>query len=294
MKQSKRILITGCSSGVGLELSKLLAQTHHQVFCTALPHSMEQLTAQDFTQRENVRCFPLDVTDLEGIQSLMSQIHEEFEGIDVLVNNAGISYRGVLEEMCPSDHQRQISTNFLGAMELIRLSLPHMRHQNSGHIINVSSVGGMMAMPTMGSYSASKWALEGASESLWYEVKPWNIHVSLIQPGFINSLAFKKVFYPGQEVDSVPHEIHEAYEHHYENMSYFVGKLMTNTIATSESVARKIYRVMQTDRPKLRYLATPDAWVFHFLRRLLPRSIYHFLLYRSLPGIRQWGSQEDL
>lgn len=293
MKYPKTILITGCSSGVGLELSKILSQTHHKIICTALPHSMHSLEEHAFTQQDNVFLKELDVTDIESIPILIQEIHQDIGGVDILVNNAGISYRGVMEEMCPQDHQRQIATNFLGAMELIRLCLPHMRQQQAGRIINVSSVGGMMAMPTMGSYSASKWALEGASESLWYEVKPWNIRVSLVQPGFINSLAFKKVFYPGQTEDSIPHEIHQAYENHYTEMTRFVERLMSKTVATSTSVAHKIYKIMESDRPKLRYLATPDAWVFHFLRRLLPRPVYHYLLYYSLPGIRKWGRRDS-
>ena len=146
----------------------------------------------------------------------------------------------------------------------------------------------MMAMPTMGAYSASKWALEGASESLWYEVRPWGVAVSLIEPGFIRSDGFEHVRYTAQSSESNDH-LEDAYHNHYENMSGFIEKVMRRSPATPESVARCIDRTMHRRRPPLRVLATPDANLFSLMRRMLPRRPYHWILYRSLPGIRRWG-----
>lgn len=110
-----------------------------------------------------------------------SRLLELWGGVDVLVNNAGISYRAVVEHTDHEDRAHQMDVNFRAPMEMIRHVLPDMRRKRRGKIINVSSVGAMMAMPTMAPYSASKFALEGASESLWYEVRPFGIHVSLVQ-----------------------------------------------------------------------------------------------------------------
>lgn len=122
---------------------------------------------------------------------MVAEAEARWGGVDVLVNNAGVAYRAVVEHVTEEDRLRQFGVNFLGPMEMVRLCLPSMRKKRAGRIINVSSVSGMMAMPTMGVYCASKFALEGASEALWYEVKPWNIRVTLVQPGFINSDSFQ-------------------------------------------------------------------------------------------------------
>src|SRR5690606_8275736 len=119
----------------------------------------------------------------------------KWDGVSILINNAGISYRAVVEHMNDKDEQLQMAVNYFGPVALIRLVLPFMREQGRGKIINISSVSGMLAMPTMASYSASKHALEGVSEALWYEAKPLGVNVSLIQPGFIRSKSFKNVYF---------------------------------------------------------------------------------------------------
>lgn len=148
-----------------------------------------------------------------------------------------------------------------------------------------------MAMPTMAVYSASKFALEGASEALWYEVKPWNIHVTLMQPGFIHSDGFEKVRITerGQASMAAPNSPYNA---HYKHMADFIGKVMRSVQATPESVARKVCRVLHMDNPPLRKAATLDAWLFAGIRRLLPRRLYHWMLYRMLPGVREWGPRD--
>jgi hypothetical protein len=146
----------------------------------------------------------------------------------------------------------------------------------------------MMAMPTMAAYSASKFALEGAHEALWYEVRPWNISVSLVQPGFVDSNGFQKVRYTPQSGRS-QHEMAEPYHEHYVNMSPFIGRLMKASPATPESVAKVVLRTIRRKHPPLRVPATLDAMAFSFLRRVLPRATYHWLLYKLLPKVDSWG-----
>ncbi len=286
MEQPLTILITGCSSGIGYELLKLFNHHPYRVVATALPESVESLKADPVSQSERIWVRQLDVADFEAASAIVQDTKETWGPIDVLINNAGISYRSVIEDMTPEDEQRQIAVNYLGAMHLIRECLPEMRRRKTGRIINVSSVGGMMAMPTMASYSASKFALEGASESLWYEMKPWNIKVTLVRPGFINSIAFRKVLYSSKRNGG---SSSTSYDSHYHCMSQFVEKFMTKSKSTSASVAKRIYKATQMDNPPLRMAGTRDAWLFYFLRRLLPRALYHKLLYMSLPGRKEWG-----
>jgi hypothetical protein len=149
----------------------------------------------------------------------------------------------------------------------------------------------MMAMPTMAAYSASKWALEGATEALYYEVKPWNIHVSLVQPGFVRSESFRNVRFTDQSSRSRD-DVHEAYHAHYEEMGPFIARLMKFARATPDHVAQKIVKVMQQRNPPLRAPATVDAYLFSGLRRFLPRRTYHWMLYRALPRVGRWGREE--
>jgi short-subunit dehydrogenase len=205
-----------------------------------------------------------------------------------LVNNAGLSYRAVVEHVDERERLEQMDVNFRSPMELIRLVLPGMRAKRAGRVITISSVGGMMAMPTMAAYSASKFALEGAHEALWYEVRPWGIRVSLVQPGFVDSDGFQKVRYTAKS-DRSEHELDEPYHEHYVNMSPFIGRLMKASPATPASVAKVVLRTIHRRKPPLRVPATFDARAFALLRRILPRSSYHWLLYQMLPRIDTWG-----
>lgn len=251
-----------------------------------MPGSIDDFRKSAAAQSHRIFVEPLDITNYEAATQLVQKTEEAHGGVDILINNAGISFRSTVEDMSEEEEQRQLQVNYLGPMHLIRECLPSMRRKRSGRIINISSVGGMMAMPTMASYSASKFALEGASESLWYELKPWGIHVSLVRPGFINSLAFTKVHYSQRKIQG---QSSNEYEAHYENMKTFVEQVMTRTPCTSKDVANRIFKLCRKKSPKLRVAGTPDASLFYFVRRILPRFLYHKLLYRTLPSISKWG-----
>jgi len=286
MEKSQIVLITGCSSGIGRELLTIFNRSPFKIVATTLPESFSELKRDPIAGSERIWIRRLDVVDYQKASQIVAETTEKWGPVDILINNAGISYRSVVEDMTVEDEQTQMQINYLGPMHLIRECIPAMRERRSGRIINISSVGGMMAMPTMASYSASKFALEGASESLWYELKPWNIKVTLVRPGFINSLAFRKVFYSSKRKET---QGSSPYDSHYENMTQFVEKLMQRSPCNSESVAKAIFKVARAKRPRLRVPGTTDARIFYFVRRLLPRFLYHRLLYHFLPGIRQWG-----
>ncbi len=282
------ILVTGASAGIGLELAKLLYDSPHRLVLTARRSSLARFAQTGILPGERVMILPLDVTNDEERRAVVSAVERRWGGIDVLVNNAGISYRAVAEHVTEAERFAQLDSNFLGPMELIKLALPHMRAQRYGRIINVSSVGGMTAMPTMSIYSASKFALEGASESLWYEMRPFNVRVSIVRPGFINSDGFRKVRFTeqGQKALTDPADPYHA---HYANMDELIEGLMTLTFYTPEDVAETILDVIEQKNPPLWVAGTLDAYLFNTLRRLLPSGLYHRLLYAGLPRIWRWG-----
>lgn len=283
------VVITGASTGLGLATARrLLAADRWRLVLTARRSSLGRFAEAGIVESDFVHLRPLDVTVPDERAALVFEAERDWGGVDVLVNNAGVSVRSVVEHVTEADRMNQLDINFRSPMELTRLVLPGMRARRSGRILNVSSVGGMMAMPTMGVYSASKFALEGACEALWYEVRPWNIHVTLVEPGFINSDGFERVRWThlGQVAAADPADPYHA---HYREMSRFIERIMRFTVATPESVARRVERLILRRRPPLRAAVTPDAWAFSLLRRLLPRDPYHWLLYRMLPNIRAWG-----
>ncbi len=293
---SPLILVTGASSGLGLSLAKMLVSRGDRIVLTARSESLHRFGQAGIVESANVAIRPLDLMKPSDRTALFDELNDpkgSFGGVDVLVNNAGFAYRSVLEHVEESELLQQMITNFWGPMELIRLALPGMRKKHKGHIINVSSVGGMMAMPTMSVYSASKFALEGASESLYYEVKPWNISVTLVQPGFINSESFDKTKYTTLSGLSM-RDPSEAYYGHYRFMTEFIEKLMSWSFSNSDDVARKILKLVGQSRPPLRLRTTPDALLFDLLRRFLPRRFYHWFLYYGLPFPDCWGDVDRL
>ena len=288
MESEKTVLLTGASSGIGLAIARALTKTKCRVFLTARENSLPRFDVHAITESERIRIRPLDVTKQKEREAIVAEAERDWGGIDILINNAGVSYRAVVEHVEEHERLAQMDVNFRSPMELIRLVLPAMRAKREGRIITVSSVGGMMAMPTMAAYSASKFALEGAHEALWYEVRPWGIGVSLVQPGFVDSDGFQRVRYTPKSGRS-EHELSEPYHEHYVNMAPFIARLMQLSPATPESVAKVVIRTMRRTRPPLRVPATFDARWFAVLRRILPRNAYHWLLYKMLPRVDTWG-----
>lgn len=281
------ILITGCGSGLGLAIaSSLYRQEDYRLVITSRANSQTQLKTL-FKESDRIMVRELDVNSAEHRERLTYEVLERWGGVDILVNNAGISYRAVVEHMSELDELMQMQTNYLGPMAMIRLVIPHMRLNGRGKIINISSVSGMLAMPTMASYSASKHALEGASEALWYEMRPLGINVSLIQPGFIRSKSFQNVYYSQQAKNAQSST--NPYHDYYKNMTPFVERMMNRSWTTPEHIARTVLRVIRTENPPLWVAATYDATIFYYLRRLMPRRWLLPFLFYCLPGASHWA-----
>ena len=264
---SDTVLVTGASTGLGLALARLLIEKgRHRLVLTARESSLPRFAAAGITESEDVWLRPLDVTDRGQRMRVVAEMDERLGGVDILVNNAGITFRSVVEHVNQAERLQQMDVNFLSPMHLMRLVLPAMRRKRRGRIINISSVGGMMAMPTMSIYSASKFALEGVSEALWYEVRPFGIHVTLVEPGFIHSPSFANTRYTLDSQTAMDQE-QDPYHAHYEHMAPFIARTMDRSRATPERVAKTILKVIEARRPPLRVPATMDAHLFSLLRR---------------------------
>jgi NAD(P)-dependent dehydrogenase (short-subunit alcohol dehydrogenase family) len=178
---SKIILVTGAGRGLGTDIAREALAAGHQFVATGRrPDEVEKILggAQD-----NLLVTRLDVTSLEDTQAAVQASLDRFGRIDVLINNAGNLYTGYFEEISPGQMRRQFETNLFGPMNVTRAVLPVMRGQRAGHVITISSTAGLVGMEFTSAYAASKFAVEGWMESLHYDVEPYNIHTTVVEPG---------------------------------------------------------------------------------------------------------------
>ena len=174
-------LITGASRGLGNQWAIAALERGDSVAATARDTSA-LATLRD-TYGDAVESIALDVTDRQGCFAAVEAAHDRFGRLDIVVNNAGYGQYGFIEELSESEARTQIDTNFFGPLWITQAALPYLRAQRSGHIIAVSSIGGVTAFANLGIYHASKWALEGMSQSLAAEVAPFGVHVTIVEPG---------------------------------------------------------------------------------------------------------------
>ena len=179
MSNTPAWLITGCSTGFGRELVRALLEKGNRVAATArTPSSLDE-----FAGHANVLVAQLDVTDPNQIKAVTAQVEAHFGGIDVLVNNAGFGYLSAVEEGEDDEIRAMFETNVFGLADMTKAVLPGMRSRRRGHIVNISSMGGLVGFPGIGYYNATKFAVEGLSEALAKECAPLGIKVTIVEPG---------------------------------------------------------------------------------------------------------------
>jgi len=258
---NKVILITLASSGIGKETAKLFQTKNWKVAATM--RSPEK--AEDLQKIADVECFRLDVTDVDSIKSAISETLEKFGRIDAVVNNAGYGLIGAFEAATQEQIEKQFQTNVFGLMNVCREILPYFRERKKGIIVNVASVGGRVTFPFSSLYHATKWAVEGFSESLQYEIEQFNIRVKIIAPGPI-----KTDFY-NRSQDLTRKEGLTAYD-------YFTDKAMPNMQKAGADapdgsiVAQTIYEAVTDGTKKMRYGVNTKGILT--ARKLLPDSLF--------------------
>lgn len=178
---TKNWFITGTSRGFGREWTIAALERGDRVAATA--RNLESLTDLADKYGDSLLPLELDVTDREADFAAVARAHDVFGSLDVIINNAGYGQFGLIEELSEGEARDQFETNVFGALWVTQAALPFLRAQHSGHILQVSSIGGISAFPNIGIYNASKWALEGFSQALAQEVADFGIHVTLVEPG---------------------------------------------------------------------------------------------------------------
>ena len=278
-KMNRIVLITGCSSGIGRDLTGQLTEADYTVVATA----RDVKTLADLPAALKL---PLDVTKPNSILAAVGQVIQHFGRIDVLVNNAGYAIRGAVEEVPIEQAQQMFDANLFGVMRMVQAVVPHMRRQQAGQIINISSVAGKLVTPANGTYSATKFALEGLSDAMRLELAPFGIHVVLVEPGSIKSPFHATMSANGEEIFTNPAS---PYRPLYVQFLK-VTTDMRRQEAGPEAVSKVVQQVMETTRPKARYVAG-----FPFSGRLvllLGGSAWD-LVVRQLFNIKMQGNKSN-
>lgn len=258
----KTVFITGASSGIGKATAKYFAQNGWNVAATMRKPELET----ELTGVEHVLVARCDVTEPESIRQALAKTTEAFGGLDVLINNAGYDAAGPLEAAAEEQIRRQLDTNLLGTILTTKEALPYFRTQRSGVIINLSSVAGRLTLPLHTLYHATKWGVEGFSESLQYELKPFGIRVKLIEPGAIRTDFYSRSM-TVMESETLP-DYRAMTESLLEKLVH-AGKNGSDP----EHVARCIYRAANANSHKLRYTVGKGSMIVA-LRPLIPMGLY--------------------
>lgn len=251
-------VVTGSSSGIGHEISLILARNGFRTYATMRDlQKKSMLTSIKDQENLPLEFVQLDVTDENSVSNAIKTIYDSAGRIDILVNNAGYGLTGAFEDLCIDEIKTQFETNFYGLIRTTQAVLPVMRKQKSGIIVNISSGAGRFGYPMGSAYVSTKFAVEGLSESLSYEVEPFGIRVILIEPGMI-----KTDFSNASVMAKKSTDPNSPYIPLMKNMEKGIKQLHENA-SSPQLVANITYDAITSHEPKLRYLAGKDVeqWI---------------------------------
>ncbi len=279
MFSPKVILITGCSSGFGLRTAIRLAKSGHSVVATMRDLSRSGTLLDEVKNaKKEIDLFQMDVTNKKSIKDVVRLVAAKHGYIDVLVNNAGYGIGGFFEDLTDEEIRAQMETNFFGVQNVTREVIPCMRQRRSGKIINISSIAGLSASPSFGAYNASKWALEGFSESLYHEMKIWRINVALIEPGTYKT----KIFYENARYA----KNFTNPDSPYYSISQFLEKKVKNYVdgcdKNLEDVPKLVEKLINSKNPPFRNIPDLETKILYRLRRMLPFDLYSKMIFKML------------
>jgi NAD(P)-dependent dehydrogenase (short-subunit alcohol dehydrogenase family) len=249
----KVAVITGSSSGIGHEISLILARNGFTTYAT-MRNLQKGSDLKSIAEDEKLPLHfaQLDVTDENSVKKAIKTIYDEVGRIDILVNNAGYALSGAFEDLSIDEIKTQYETNVFGLIRTTQQVLPIMRKQKSGMIVNISSGVGRFGYPTGSAYVSTKFAVEGLSECMLYEVEPFGIKVILIEPGVIRTNFFNSSVLAKKSQDP-----NSPYAPLIKGMENSIGKMMKNG-STPQYVAQVVLDAITNENPKLRYLAGKD------------------------------------
>jgi NAD(P)-dependent dehydrogenase (short-subunit alcohol dehydrogenase family) len=284
MQQKSTALVTGSSSGIGFETSLSLARAGFYTYAT-MRNLDKSSKIIDIAQEDNLplEVLQLDVTDDKSVKDAIKIIAGKQRRIDVVVNNAGYGSTGAVEDFSIDEIKAQFETNFFGVIRVIQYVLPLMREQRSGIIVNISSVGGRIAFPFSPSYASTKFALEGLSEALQYEVDQFGIKVILVEPGIIKTNFPDNIVMAKRATDPSSH-YSELLKRRIERV-----KTMFENGTAPEEVAKVILKAVTSDedeKPDLRYIVGSDANSLIEKRKSMPEREFLRFMSQNILGSR--------
>jgi NAD(P)-dependent dehydrogenase (short-subunit alcohol dehydrogenase family) len=286
------VLITGTSSGFGLLMAARLAASDHMIYATMRSlGKQDDLLAEVGRRGGEVAILQLDVRDDASIKRCIAHIAAKEGRLDILINNAGYGIGGFFEDLSEDEIREQMETNFYGTLKVTRQALPLMRktRADSGKrgavkIINISSVGGRTGTPGMGAYNASKYALEGHSESLFHELRPFGISVVVIEPGTFRT----KIFTENLKLARRAEDASSPYSHYGHRLKQILQQRITQGrgwgMGEAEDVAKLVERTIAARNPRFRYVIGTVARFRLALQWLLPFRWYAALVQRVALG----------
>jgi NAD(P)-dependent dehydrogenase (short-subunit alcohol dehydrogenase family) len=278
MQGDKVALVTGSSSGIGFETSLMLARAGFNTYA-----SMRNLEkSKNITEIAKKEKLPLQVVQLDvnndgSVKDALVKILKADQRIDVLINNAGYGLFGSVEDTSIEEIKAQFETNFFGVVRVTQQVLPLMRRQNSGTIVNVSSVGGRIGLPALSAYHSTKFALEGLSESIAFELEPFGIRVVIIEPGVIrtnilnSSSSAKKALDPKSPYFSLSQKLNDN----------FKSMMESELSSPPEEVAKVILQAVTSENPQLRYSVGDDAANLIHARKNMPDKEFRKMIMKN-------------
>jgi NAD(P)-dependent dehydrogenase (short-subunit alcohol dehydrogenase family) len=278
MQGDKVALVTGSSSGIGFETSLMLARAGFNTYA-----SMRNLEkSKNITEIAKKEKLPLQVVQLDvnndgSVKDAIVNILKADQRIDVLINNAGYGLFGSVEDTSIEEIKAQFETNFFGVVRVTQQVLPFMRRQNSGTIVNVSSVGGRIGLPALSAYHSTKFALEGLSESIAFELEPFGIRVVIIEPGVIrtnilnSSSSAKKALDPKSPYFSLSQKLNDN----------FKSMMESELSSPPEEVAKVILQAVTSENPQLRYSVGDDAANLIYARKNMPDKEFRKMIMKN-------------
>ena len=279
MQQKNIALVTGSSSGIGFHTSLFLARAGFYTYAT-MRNLGKSSKIIDIAQEDNLplEVLRLDVTDDKSVKDVINTIAVKQKRIDVVVNNAGYGSTGAVEDFSIDEIKAQFETNFYGVIRVIQYVLPIMRKQRSGVIVNISSIGGRIAFPFSPSYASTKFALEGLSEALQYEVEQFDIKVILVEPGIIKTNFFDNILKAKRAADPA-----SPYSELLQRRINRVKTMFENGTAPEE-VAKVILKAITSITPELRYLVSSDANSLYEKRKSVPERKFLEFMRQNILG----------
>lgn len=280
-EQQKVAIVTGSSSGIGYATSLLLARNRFHTYAT-MRNIEKSADIQEITNKErlSLQVIQLDVNDDASIRNSIKRIERENERIDVLINNAGYGLVGAFEDLSVEEIKSQFETNFFGVIRLTQQVLPIMRKQKSGTIVNVSSGAGRIGFPGMSAYVSSKFALEGLSESMSYELEPFGIKVVIIEPGVIRT-NFKKNSVMSEK--SLDNSSISPYSSIIQKIDSSISSIIEHA-TPPEDVAKAILHAITSNNPELRYLVGNDMIMMAETKKSMSDEDFRKMMMQSIIG----------